>query len=495
MSVVSGDTWAYATAESIRRAVVEGTVTAVTITEKVLDRIERHDKAIGAYTQVWREHALRQAEEVDAKRARGETLGPLAGVPISLKEVLCTRTGFTTCASRILEGFRSPYEATAVARLAAADAVFLGKVNMDEFAMGSSTENSAYQITRNPWNLDCVPGGSSGGSAASVAAGLCTASVGSDTGGSIRQPAALCGCIGVKPTYGRISRYGLVAFASSLDQIGPLTRSVYDAALLLEVMCGKDPHDATTVTLPPPRAEAIQEPLPRGLRVGMPREYFTEALSDEIRNAVVQGIERLKTLGATVVDISLPHTAYAVAVYYIIATAEASANLARFDGVRYGFRHPKATNVQELYELTRSAGFGTEVKRRIMLGTYVLSSGYYDAYYLKAQKVRALIKQDFDQAFAQCDVIATPTSPSPAFRFGEKTQDPLQMYLSDIYTISTNLAALPGISLPCGLTSTGLPIGLQLIGKPFAEEELLRVAYHLEQTGICNIGRPAEVQN
>ena len=430
------------------------------------------------------------AAAVDEKARRGEMLGPLAGVPVALKELLCTRVGKTTCASKMLEHFRSPYDATVVTRLQKADAVFLGKVNMDEFAMGSSTENSAIKPTRNPWNLRCVPGGSSGGSAAAVSAGECVISLGSDTGGSIRQPACLCGCVGIKPTYGRVSRYGLVAFASSLDQIGPLTRTVRDAALTLNVICGRDDMDSTSANLSVPDFTAALTGDIRGLRIGLPREYFTEALSDPMREKIDAAIEVYRSHGATIVDVSLPCSDYAIAAYYIICTAEASANLARFDGVRYGFRHPEAKTMQEMYVLSKSAAFGPEVRRRILLGTYVLSSGYYDAYYLKAQKVRRLIKKDFDAAFEQCDIIAGPTSPTPSFEFGAKSDNPLEMYLSDIYTISVNLATLPGLSVPCGLTETGLPVGMQLIGRPFEEETLLRAAHFYEQNRGFEMGCP-----
>lgn len=484
--------WRWAGAVTVRDAVLAGTVSAEEVTRTLLDWIEEIDPKVDAYTQVWREEALAQARAVDTKKARGEQLGPLAGVPVSLKELLCTRHGFTSCASRILEGFRSPYDATVVQRLAEADAVFLGKVNMDEFAMGSSTERSAIKITRNPWNLKCVPGGSSGGSAAAVVSGQCALSLGSDTGGSIRQPAALCGCVGIKPTYGRVSRYGLVAFASSLDQIGPLSRTVEDAALALDVLCGKDPMDATSAPLPAPEfLNAVRgDDDIRGLRIGLPKEYFTDALSGNVRDAVLQAVRQLEAEGASIVDVSLPHSTYAIAAYYIICTAEASANLARFDGVRYGLRSPDAKSMENMYVLSRTAGFGPEVKRRILLGTYVLSSGYYDAYYLKAQKARRLIKQDFDRAFEACDMIAGPTSPTPAFEFGAKTDNPLEMYLSDIYTISVNLATLPALSIPCGRSEKGLPIGLQLIGKPFDEATLLKTARHLELCGVTDIGKP-----
>ncbi len=484
------DAWHWKSACEIRDAVQGGAVSATQVAEDHLAHIDAVDGQVDAFTQVWRDKALEMAAAVDAKAARGEPLGPLAGVPVSLKELLCTRYGKTTCASKMLADFESPYDATVVKKLEDADAVFLGKVNMDEFAMGSSTENSALKTTKNPWDLTCVPGGSSGGSAASVAAGECALSLGSDTGGSIRQPACLCGCVGLKPTYGRVSRFGLVAFASSLDQIGPLTRTVEDAALALRVISGKDPMDATSADMP---AADVTDALTgdiAGLRVGLPREYFTDALNPEMREKIEQAVDVYRAHGAEIVDISLPCSNYAIAVYYIICTAEASANLARFDGVRYGFRHPDAKTVQDMYVLSKSEGFGPEVQRRIMLGTYVLSSGYYDAYYLKAQKARALIKKDFDAAFEQCDVIAGPTSPTASFAFGAKSDNPLEMYLSDIYTISVNLATLPGISLPCGLTDAGLPAGLQLIARPFEEATLLKAAHFYEANRGFDMGRP-----
>lgn len=482
--------WHWKSAREIRDAVQNGSVSALEITEAYLQRIDEVDAKLDAFTQRWNDTARSMAAKVDHKVEQGEATGSLAGVPVALKELFCTRVGKTTCASKMLENFHSPYDATVVTRLAKADAVFLGKVNMDEFAMGSSTENSAVKPTRNPWNLRYVPGGSSGGSAAAVSAGECAVSLGSDTGGSIRQPACLCGCVGIKPTYGRVSRYGLVAFASSLDQIGPLTRTVEDAALTLNVICGRDPMDATSADLPVPDFTAGLTGDIRGLRIGLPKEYFTDALSDQMREKIEAAIDVYRSHGATIVDVSLPCSDYAIAVYYIICTAEASANLARFDGVRYGFRHPEAKTMQEMYVLSKSAGFGSEVQRRIMLGTYVLSSGYYDAYYLKAQKARRLIKRDFDAAFEHCDVIAGPTSPTPSFEFGSKSDNPLEMYLSDIYTISVNLATLPGISIPCGLTDAGLPVGLQLIGKPFDEETLLRTAHFHEQNRGFDMGRP-----
>jgi aspartyl-tRNA(Asn)/glutamyl-tRNA(Gln) amidotransferase subunit A len=483
--------WYDKTAFEIREAVAAGAVSAVEVTRSYLSRIEAVDGQVGAYTQVWHDHALAQAAAIDAKIAAGEPVGAMAGVPVSLKELICTTEGFTTCSSRILQGFRSPYNATVTEKLLAADAVLLGKVNMDEFAMGSSTENSAIQKTSNPWNLDCVPGGSSGGSAASVASDTCAMSFGSDTGGSIRQPAAFCGCVGLKPTYGRVSRYGLVAFASSLDQIGPLTKDVTDTALAMNVICGKDPHDATSADLPAEDFVAGLKGGVKGLRIGLPKEFFIDALGSEVRSLVEASAAVLKAQGAEIVEVSLPHSEYAVTVYYIVAPAEASANLARFDGVRYGFRHPAANNVTEMYVKTKSEGFGPEVQRRIMLGTYVLSSGYYDAYYLKAQKVRRLITQDFDEAFKQCDVILTPTAPTPAFKRGEKSKDPLEMYLNDIFTISTNLAGVPALSMPCGLSASGLPVGVQLIGKAFDEATLLRTAYCYEQHSGLNLGKAA----
>jgi aspartyl-tRNA(Asn)/glutamyl-tRNA(Gln) amidotransferase subunit A len=478
------------TAHEIREAVCSGETSAVDIARSHLARIEQVDGEVRAYVDVWNDHAITVAQRVDERVRKGEDAGALAGVPIALKDVLCTKQGTTTCCSKILEGYRSPFDATVVERMAAAGAVFLGKVNMDEFAMGSSTENSSVQVTRNPWDVKCVPGGSSGGSAAAVAADEAAVALGSDTGGSIRQPAACCGCVGMKPTYGRISRYGLVAFASSLDQIGPFTKDVRDCALMLNVLCGRDPKDSTSVELPVPDFVSGLDRGVSGLRVGLPKEFFTDALGGEVREKVEHAVSALESQGAKVVEVSLPHTEYAIATYYIICTAEASANLARFDGVRYGYRALGVADVQEMYHRTKSEGFGSEVQRRILLGTYVLSSGYYDAYYLKAQKVRALIRNDFQNAFEQCDVIVGPTAPTPAFRIGEKTNDPLEMYLSDIYTISVNLAALPGLSMPCGLTREGLPVGLQLIGKAFDEETVLQAAHAYEQNRGFEMGRP-----
>ena len=458
-----------------------GKVSAVEVTRAYLDRIAQVDPRIRAYLTVTQEGALAQAEAVDEARKAGVRLGPLAGVPLALKDVLCTKRVRTTCASKILESFVPPYDATVVSRLRAAGAVFLGKTNMDEFAMGSSTENSGFHPTANPWDTGTVPGGSSGGSAAAVAADETAGALGSDTGGSIRQPASLCGIVGLKPTYGRVSRYGLVAFASSLDQIGPLTKDVEDAALLLQIIAGRDPRDSTSADVPVPNYRtAILEPV-KGLRVGIPDEYFIEGMDPEVEGTVREAMRVLEGLGARPEKVSLPHTDYAVATFYLVATAEASSNLARYDGVKYGHRSRRGRDLIEMYQQTRREGFGPEVRRRIMLGTYALSAGYYDAYYLKALKVRTLIRQDFLEAFKRCDVILTPTSPTAAFRFGEKTADPLTMYLSDIFTISANLAGIPGISIPCGFTRAGLPIGLQLLGQPFDEARLLRAAYAYEQ--------------
>ncbi|NUM56603.1 MAG: Asp-tRNA(Asn)/Glu-tRNA(Gln) amidotransferase subunit GatA [Candidatus Hydrogenedentes bacterium] len=486
--------WYKKTAHEIRDAVRGGKVSALEVTESHLARIDAVDGRVKAFIDVWADAARAMAQSVDARIRKGEDVGPLAGVPVGLKDVLCTKLGTTTCCSKILKGYRSPFDATAVERLQNAGAVFLGKLNMDEFAMGSSTENSSIQITRNPWNLDCVPGGSSGGSAAAIAADECAITLGSDTGGSIRQPAACVGCVGIKPTYGRISRYGLVAFASSLDQIGPFTKDVEDAAIALNVMCGRDPKDSTSADIPVPDFTKALKADVSGMRIGLPKEYYTDALNAEMREKIMAAVAVLEKEGAKVVEVSLPHTDYAIAVYYIICTAEASANLARFDGVRYGYRAPGVSSTQELYARTKTDGYGPEVRRRIMLGTYVLSSGYYDAYYLKAQKVRSLIRKDFMDAFEQCDVVLTPTSPTPAFKIGEKSANPLEMYLSDIYTISVNLAGIPGLSMPCGLVGSGLPAGLQIMAKPFDEETILRVAYTYEQKRGFTMGAPTAVR-
>jgi len=446
-----------------------------------LDQIQRVDGQVHAFISLNAADALAQADAAD-KEISGGAKKPLLGMPVAVKDVIAVKGQPLNCASKILGNFVSPYDATVVEKLKAAGAVVFGRCNMDEFAMGSSTENSAFGATRNPWDTTRIPGGSSGGSAAAVAAHECIASLGSDTGGSIRQPAALCGCVGLKPTYGRVSRYGLVAFASSLDQVGPFTKDVRDAATLLGVLSGVDRRDSTSVPQPvPDYTQALAGDI-RGLKIGLPKEYMVDGLDAEVKAAVDAAVEKFSGLGAEVVGISLPHTEYAVATYYIIATAEASANLARFDGIRYGARVEGADPV-ELYARTRGAGFGPEVKRRIILGTYVLSSGYHDAYYLHAQKVRTLIRQDFLRAFEKVDVIATPTTPTAAFKVGEKSGDPLQMYLSDIFTISCNLAGVPGVSVPCGFTGNPrLPIGLQLLGKPFGEETMLKLAHAYEQS-------------
>jgi len=444
--------------------------------EACLQRVERLDPQIGAFIYVDRQRALEDAERIDQRLKAGETLGALGGVPVAVKDNLCTRFGHTTCGSKILANFAAPYNAHAIERLIAADAVIIGKTNMDEFAMGSSTENSGVKITRNPWDLDRVPGGSSGGSAAAAAARMVPAALGSDTGGSIRQPAGFCGVTGLKPTYGRVSRYGLVAYGSSLDQIGPITRDARDAALLLGVIAGHDSRDSTSAPEPVPDYLSCLTGAIKGLRVGIAKEFFAEGLDAEVKQAVEAALERLRGLGATVVPISLPTTPYWLAAYTIVAFAEASSNLSRYDGVHYGHRTGREGDIIELYCRSRAEGFGAEVKRRIMLGTYTLSSGYYDAYYLKALKVRTLIMRDFQAAFEVCDVVAGPVSPTPAFRIGEKTSDPLTMYLSDIYTIGTNLAGIPAISIPCGFAKGGLPIGLQLMGRHFGESTLLQVA-------------------
>ena len=457
-------------------------------TQACLDRVEKVDDRLNAFISVDAADALAQADAADQSRAAGDAL-PMLGVPVAVKDVLAVKDQPLNCASKILGEFNSPYDATVIQKLRAAGAVVFGRLNMDEFAMGSSNENSAFGPARNPWNTDCIPGGSSGGSAVAVAADECIASLGSDTGGSIRQPAALCGCVGLKPTYGRVSRYGLVAFASSLDQVGPFTKDVRDAATLLQVIAGADDRDSTNVPEPVPDYSAALSGDVKGLRIGLPREYQVEGLDPEVKAATDAAVKQLEALGAEVKEISLPHTEYAIATYYIIATAEASANLARFEGVRYGARLDGA-DPEEMNRKTRGAGFGEEVKRRIILGTYVLSSGYYDAYYLRAQKARTLIRQDFLKAFEEVDLIATPTTPTPAFKIGEKTGDPLQMYLSDIYTISCNLAGLCGISVPCGFSKAGLPIGLQLLGKPFGEPDLLRAAHAYEQATGWHTHRP-----
>lgn len=480
----------FATLVEVRNAIASKQVSAVELTRQVLQRIESLDPVLHCYNEVWADRALQVAKEVD----QGQRQGELAGVPIALKDNLCTRYGRTTCSSRMLESFKAPYDATVVRKLESAGAVIVGKTNLDEFAMGSSTENSAFGPTRNPWDTDRVPGGSSGGSAAALAASFCYGSIGSDTGGSIRQPASLCGLVGLKPTYGRISRYGLVAFASSLDQIGPFAWTVSDAALLLKVMSGHDPKDSTSAPVDvPDYAAEVDRPV-EGLRIGIVKEYQSlPGLDPRVRSAIEQAIRTYEKLGTRIVEVSLPNSAYGIAAYYVIAPCEASSNLARYDGVHYGHRTKEPVNdIVELFSKSRAEGFGDEVKRRIMIGTYALSSGYYDAYYVRAQKVRALIKRDFDQAFGSCDVILTPTSPMPAFRIGEKSSDPLSMYLCDIFTVTCNIAALPGISLPCGFTQDAkpLPIGMQLLAPAFGESTLLRVARMFEQATDFHTRRP-----
>jgi len=455
-------------------------ITSTELTRAVLDRIAGVEGRIDAFLTITAEEALAQAAAADRAIAAGQC-GPLNGIPVAIKDVICTRGVRTTCGSRILDPFIPPYDATVVAWLKQKGAVIVGKLNMDEFAMGSSTENSGFKVTRNPWDLSRIPGGSSGGSAAAVAAGMCLGALGSDTGGSIRQPASHCGVVGIKPTYGRVSRYGLVAYASSLDQIGPLARRVADAALVLNGIAGHDPADSTSAPLAVPDYTAVLGRSIKGTRIGIPREYAASAgLDPEVLAAVEGAVDTLQSLGAECVDISLPHTQYAVAVYYVIAPCEASSNLARYDGVKYGFRADEGADLIHMYRRTRSQGFGAEVQRRIIIGTYCLSAGYYDAYYGKASQVRTLIVEDFKKAFEVCDVIACPTAPTPAFRIGEKSDDPLTMYLSDIFTISANLAGIPALSIPCGFSAAGLPIGLQLMGRHFGEEAILGVAHQFE---------------
>jgi aspartyl-tRNA(Asn)/glutamyl-tRNA(Gln) amidotransferase subunit A len=469
------------TIDDIRSAISERKTTATALAQEFFSRIRKDDPEIGAFLTLCEERALTQAGRVDKMAAEGKPLPSLAGVPVAIKDVMVTRGVRTTAGSKILDNFVPPYDSTAVTRLEAAGAVILGKLNCDEFAMGSSTENSAYRPVHNPRDKSRVPGGSSGGSAAAVAAEMAVATLGSDTGGSIRQPASFCGVVGLKPTYGRVSRYGLIAFASSLDHIGPFANTVKDAALVLLTIAGRDPMDSTSADVPVPDYVAELENPVKGLKVGVAKEYFGAGLDPEVRAAVEAAIQQLEELGCKVVPVSLPHTEYAIPTYYIVATAEASSNLARYDGVRYGFR-AKASNLSEMYRRTRDGGFGIEVKRRIMLGTYALSAGYYDAYYLKAQKVRALLTRDFDEAFKKVDVIAAPTCPTTAFKLGEKVNDPLAMYLADIYTVTANLAGIPGISIPCGENHEKLPIGLQMFAKHFDEATLLRVAHAYEHS-------------
>ena len=494
-------------ATDLLQSLASGELSSVELTQAYVDRIAERDPHIGAFLRVDADRALAQAAAIDRRRAAGEQLGPLAGLPVAVKDVLCDRDSLTTCASRMLENFRPPYDSTVVAKLKAADAVLIGRTNMDEFAMGGSTENSAFQKTRNPWDASRTPGGSSGGAAACIAAGMAPLSIGTDTGGSIRQPAGLCGVVGLKPTYGRVSRYGLVAFASSLDQVGPLAHNSRDAALLLDVIAGHDPRDATSLDRPMPGYRAALDKPLTGLRIGVVKEHFAAGLDGEIEAAVRASLGVYQLLGAEVRELSLPHSKYGVAAYYVIAPSEASSNLARYDSVHYGYRtdqtellaelaaerkaleaagdqqglHNLDTPLVRMYRRSRAEAFGSEVKRRIMLGTYALSAGYYDAYYLKALKVRRLIRRDFDAAFEQVDLIAGPVTPGPAFKLGEMTDDPLSMYLVDLYTVSANLAGIPALSTPCGFTTSGLPIGLQLQAPPLEEARLLQAAHIYEQ--------------
>ncbi|MCP4003094.1 MAG: Asp-tRNA(Asn)/Glu-tRNA(Gln) amidotransferase subunit GatA [bacterium] len=463
------------TLSSLSASLESGELSSREIVADCLERIESSDDLLGAFSEVRAEAALRAADEADRERSAGEVRSALHGLPIAIKGILASPEFETTCGSRILKGFRAPYEATVLRKLREAGMIVVGSTNMDEFAMGSSCENSAYGPTRNPWNTDCVPGGSSGGSAAAVAARQVPATLGSDTGGSIRQPAALCGVVGIKPTYGRVSRYGLVAFASSLDQIGTFSHSVEDSALLLETICGHDPKDATSVPREVPRFSAGLDGSVEGLRIGIPEELFSEeGIDPEVLLKVREAVSTLESMGAKTVPVSLPHSEFGIATYYLICTAEASSNLSRYDGVKFGFR-AESDQLDEMYRRTRSEGFGAEVKRRIILGTYVLSAGYYDAYYRKAQQVRTLIRRDFARAFEVCDVLASPATPGPAWPLGERTADPLQMYMSDIFTVTLNLAGLPGIALPCGFTASGLPVGFQLLGRALDEQTLLRI--------------------
>ena len=472
---------------------MDGEDTARDLTGSALQAAEKLNDTLNAFLEIDRVGALRHADTIDAKiksQAIADELPALSGVPIAIKDNICVRGMQTSCCSRILGPYHPPYNATAIERLLDAGAIIIGKTNCDEFAMGSSNENSAFGPVKNPWDTSRVPGGSSGGSAAAVAAGIVPVALGSDTGGSVRQPASLCGVIGLKPTYGRVSRYGLVAFGSSLDQIGVFARSASDTAAVLQVIAGRDRHDATTADVAVPDYSRELEQTVKGLRIGVARAFLGEGLNSEVRASIETAIDAYRDLGAEMVDVELPHAKYAIAVYYIIATAEASSNLARYDGVRYGFRAEEAPALRDMYRKTRDEGFGPEVKRRIMLGTYVLSAGYYDAYYLKAQKVRALIRQDFNNAFEKCDAVLTPTSPTPAFLFGEKVDDPLAMYLNDIYTVTANLAGVPGISVPCGLSSEGLPIGMQLLGPYWSEGTLLRFTHAYQQAHPFN-ARPS----
>ncbi len=478
-------------ANQIRERLIKRETSAKEIVEALFDWISLKDDSIKAYLSLNKEGALLKAKELDKKLSNGDKVGLLAGVPVAVKDNICTTGMKTTCASRILEDFYPPYDAFVVNRVKEEDAIIVGKTNLDEFAMGSSNENSAFQVTRNPWNTDFIPGGSGGGSAAAVSADMAFMALGSDTGGSIRQPSAFCGNVGCKPTYGRVSRYGLVAFASSLDQIGPVTKDVYDSAMLLQVISEHDSSDSTSAPVSVPDFTADIDRLDKNLRIGVPKEFFGEGLNPEIKNTIMDALGIYKRNGAELVDLSLPHCGYSVAAYYIIATAEASSNLARYDGVRYGQRSQLSDgNIVEMYSRIRSEGFGSEVKRRILFGNYVLSAGFYEAYYLKASKVRSLINRDFEEAFNNVDCIISPTCPTPAFKIGEKVSDPLEMYLSDIYTIPANLAGIPGISIPCGFTDAGLPIGMQIMGKHFDEKKILQVAKFFENETGFHLRKP-----
>ncbi len=478
------------TAHELNSLLMKKEVSSVEITQSVLNRIQEVEDSIKSFITLIPEKALEKAQDVDRKIAQGEPVSPLAGIPCGIKDVLSTRGIETTCGSKILKGYTPLYDATVVEKLNQHDMVMVGKTNCDEFAMGSSTENSSFFPTCNPWDVTTVPGGSSGGSAACVSAGQSVYSLGTDTGGSVRQPASFCGVVGMKPTYGRVSRYGLIALASSLDQVGPFTKDVTDCALVMNAICGHDPMDSTSAAQAVPDFTKSLIPDVKGLKIGVPKEYFAEGIEPDVRKSIEDCLRQLEEQGAICEETSLPHSEYALATYYLLQPSECSSNLAKYDGVRFGYRSEQANDIVEMYKHTRREGFGKEVKRRIMLGTYALSSGYYDAYYLKALKVRTLIRQDFDHAFSKYDALITPTSPTVAFKFGDKTENPLSMYLSDICTIPINLAGIPGLSIPCGF-SGGLPIGLQILGKPFAEETMLRVAYTIEQSNDYHRARPA----
>ena len=478
------------TAHEVLNLIKKKEITAYEVMQDIFNQIDEVESLIKAFIFINREEALKQAKEIDKKVKNGEKLPPLAGVAIAIKDIIVTRGTETTCGSKILKGFIPPYNATVIDRLKEAGAILIGKTNMDEFAMGSSTENSAFGPTRNPWDLERVPGGSSGGSAAAVAADEALVALGTDTGGSIRQPASFCGMVGLKPTYGRVSRYGLIAYASSLDQIGPITKDVTDCALIMKVISGHDNLDSTSLNLEVPDYLKSCQTGIKDLKIGVPKEYFIKGIDAEVKNALDRALKIFEKLGAKIEEVSLPHTEYSLPTYYLIATAEASSNLARYDGIQYGYRAEDYKDLSSMYQKTRSEGFGSEVKRRIMLGTYALSSGYYDAYYLKAQKVRTLIKEDFKKAFNKYDILITPTSPTPAFKLNEKVADPLTMYLSDIYNIPINLAGIPAISINCGYTKSNLPIGLQIIGNYFSEETILRTAFNFEQNNDLEKKKP-----